>query len=137
MVLILLLTVHALAQSTPATKSGTDHALTAKIERCFHDSLVNEDDSKEVAKAKDLYERIGLPALSQVGDQAAYEFVVLLASDRLPMAFRSQVLVSVKRETARHELPADAATFYEVRLHLEQLKQEAEVPSAFQSRSSR
>lgn len=68
MVLILLLTVSALAQSTPATISGTDHELTAKIERSFHNSLVNEDDSKEIAKAKDLYERTGLPTVSEVGD---------------------------------------------------------------------
>jgi hypothetical protein len=126
MVLILLLTVNVLAQSTPATNSGTDHALAAKIERWFHDSVVNEDDSREVAKAKDLYERTGLPTLSQVGDRAAYESVVLLASDKLPMEFRRRVLVTVKEGTARQELPADAATFYEVRLHLEQLKQQAE-----------
>jgi len=126
MVSILLLTVSTLAQSTPVMNSGTDHALAAVIERWFHDSLVNEEDSREVTKAKDLYERTGLPRLSQVGDRAAYEFIVLLASDKLPMGLRSQVLVNVKKGAARHELPADAATFYEVRLHLEQLKQKAE-----------
>lgn len=126
MVSMLLLIVSILAQSTPATNSGTDQALAAKIERWFHDYMVNEDGSREVAKAKDLYERTGLPTLSRVGDRAAYEIVVLLANDMLPREFRSQVLVNVKKGAARHELPADAATFYEVRLHLDQLKQQAE-----------
>lgn len=117
------LTVAAATQSQPTSISDPSRA--QKIDEWLHSSIAEDDATKEIAEAKESYEKRGLPTIDEVGDLAAYEFVVLLASKKLPTAFRSEVLSGVKEAAARHQIPSDAATFYETRVRLDELKQEA------------
>ncbi|HKV81190.1 MAG TPA: DUF6624 domain-containing protein [Candidatus Sulfotelmatobacter sp.] len=109
-----------------ARRSASDPSLARSIEEWFHSSIASEDATIEITKAKQLYGEHGLPTIEQVGDLPAYEFVVLLVSSKLPIAFRSEVLSKVKEAADHHKLPADAATFYEARLRLDELKRQAE-----------
>ncbi len=104
-----------------------DPVLSAKIESLFQTVLTTDDDSKEalaVSQAKDIYTERGLASISEVGDLPAYEFVVLLASQKQPMEFRAQVLSKMRDAAVRGEIPSDAATFYEARLRLDKIMEE-------------
>ena len=104
-----------------------DPVLSAKIESLFQTVLTTDDDSKEalaVSQAKDIYTERGLASISEVGDLPAYEFVVLLASQKQPMEFRAQVLSKMRDAAVRGEIPSDAATFYEARLRLDKSMEE-------------
>jgi len=105
-----------------------DPALSAKIEGLFQTVLTTDDESEEalaIAQAKSIYTEQGLSTVSEIGDLPAYEFVVLLASEKLSLEFRTQVLAKVKGAAARRDIPSDAATFYETRLRLDKVKEEA------------
>jgi len=105
-----------------------DPALSAKIEGLFQTVLTTDDEAKEalaVSQAKNIYTEHGLSSVSEVGDLPEYEFVVLLASEKLPLEFRTQVLTKVKEAAARRDIPSDSATFYEARLRLDKVKEEA------------
>lgn len=123
---VFIATALAIANATQAPPASVnDPSLARRIEEWFHSSLVSEDATKEITNAKQSYEKHGLPTIAEVGDLPAYEFVVLLASSTLSTAFRTEVLSKVKDAAAHRELPADAATFYEARLRLTELKQRA------------
>jgi len=112
-----------------AARGMTDPSLQEKIERLFQDVFFGDDETREAlgrGKAKEIYAQRGLPTIAEVGDEAAYEFIVLLLSDKFPLAFRMEVLAKVNQEVARHEIPQDAATFYAAKLHIEKAKADAE-----------
>jgi hypothetical protein len=115
---LLLLAALALADSTQRTPSPpTEPALAARIDQLVEKVLASEDDSKEtetLAEARAIVERHGVPTTSQVGDAAAYGFVMLNMHAQ-PQDFRVQFLAKVREAAARHELPADAVTFAEAR----------------------
>ena len=112
-----------------ATGSLSAPALSKQIDQLFH-TIIEGNDENEAARAKAEVKTIlvqhGLPTVSEVGDQPAYEFVVLLASNSFPLDFRQQVLKQIDRAVAQHLLPSDAAKFYSVRLKVEEAKVEAE-----------
>jgi hypothetical protein len=83
--------VLAIVTSTATVRSASDPSLARTIEEWFHSSIVSEDVTIEITHAKQLYEEHGLPTVEEVGDLPAYEFVVLLVSSNLPIAFRSEV----------------------------------------------
>lgn len=110
------------------TPRAADPVLSAKIESLFETVLTSDDANKEalaLSQAEDIYNEHGLPTIATVGDQPAYEFVVLLASKRHSLGFRTQVLSKAKEAVARGDLPSDAANYYEARLRLEKMTDEA------------
>lgn len=111
---------------TTAKHKAADTALATSIDRLFHITF-STDDEKEQAVAgsaiREIYAKHELPTVAEVGDEQAYQFVVLLASDKLPIGFRARLLPKIKEAEARRELPPDAATSYEARLRLAKAKQ--------------
>lgn len=83
------------------TPRAADPVLSAKIASLFETVLTSDDANKEalaLSQAEDIYNEHGRPTIATVGDQPAYEFVVLLASKRHSLGFRTQVL-TVRRAT--------------------------------------
>lgn len=126
MTLVLLLAISLGFQSSAVKSEGSDSALTATIQRLFH-TIITTDDQKEEdaarAEVKQIYAAHGLPAVNEVGDEASYEFVMLMSSEQLPLELRNEVLAKVERGVARHAIPPDAATYYEARLRIWKAKQ--------------
>jgi hypothetical protein len=119
---VLLLSL-VLARPVPPQTSPT---LATRIERLFHDSMTADDDAKQILEAKQIYADRGLPTIAAVGDEASYEFAVLLMSKKLSLDLRSQIALHLRGAAATHEVPADAAAFYEARLRLERIKESAD-----------
>ena len=120
--LFLLLATCLLPANGALAQQPSDPALAAKIESLFHASISADDDTPQLDEAKRIYSDRGLPTIAEVGDLPSYEFVVLLASKELPLAFRTRISSQIEAAAARHELPADAAIFYAARLRLEKLQ---------------
>ena len=126
--LFLIFLLAASLQAHSKASPATDPALSTKIEGLFQTVLTTDDEGKEalaISQARNIYAERGFPTVSAVGDLPAYEFVVLLASEKLPLDFRTQVLAKVKEAAARCDIPSDAGTFYEARLRLDKVKEEA------------
>jgi hypothetical protein len=93
--------------------------LSKKIDKLLHTIIdnndENENDESEEARARPEVQAIlaqhGLPAIPEVGDEAAYEFVMLLAGDGFPLEFRRQLLKQINQAAARHEIPLGAASY--------------------------
>ena len=121
-----LLFATSLAIQSSIPTPGATAALRPRIERLFH-TIVTTDDPKEEAAARDevktIYAANGLPSEKEVGDEASYEFVVLMSSDQLPLELRNEVPSKVEQGAARHLIPADAVTFYAARLRIEKAKE--------------
>ena len=101
--------------------------LAARVSHLLHTVLTTDDDGeKEAAKAeaKAIFTTSGLPTISDIGDEAAYEFVVLTCSPG-PADFATKVLKTTKAAVARRMLPQDAALYCEARIRLERVKAEA------------
>ena len=103
--------------------------LGAKIRLLLHEALRADDDTKEVAEAERIYKQQGLPTIREVGDEPAYDFVVLLSSMKVPSELRSQIELKLKEAAARSEIPSDAVIFYTARLRVDEAKQRAETHS--------
>lgn len=104
-------------------------AFTARIERLFHTIVTTEDESLEAAghnEVQEMYAVHGFYTVAEVGDEAAYEFVTLLSSEKLAADLRTQILSKVKDAGARGDVPSDAVIFYEARLRIENAKKAAE-----------
>jgi len=125
----LLITLSLVFQSAGKTAPNvTDPALTARIKQLFQTVLTTESDKEEAtakAEAKEIFAKHGLPTIAEVGEEAAYEFIVLTTTYQQPREFQAQVLAKAKEAAARHDLPPDAVTFYEARLRVEKAKEEA------------
>lgn len=129
MILILLLALSSFNQSasSPLPKPG-DAALTASIERLFHDMVTTDDPEKNKllrSELKKLYSTHGLPSVSEVGDEAAYKFVVLLATGDGSSASSTDISRKVKDAAAGGEIPMDAARFFDARMRIEKSKEAA------------
>src|SRR6266508_6635548 len=100
--------------------------LAARIVELFR-TVVVEDDSQGAAadaEVKRLFASHGLLTIDDVGDEAAYTFVMLLCmggSDRE----RGDVLSKARKAVARHAQAPDAATFCEARRRFDALKTRA------------
>lgn len=110
-------------------KSVSNATLACKITKLFHVVFSTDDEREEelaTSEVEAIYTHHGLPTIAEVGDEPANEFVLLLASDKLPLNFRRQVLVKIGEAAARHEMPSDAPIFYAARLRIAETKQTAE-----------
>jgi len=138
MSLIFLVTLGMATQlAVSAADRPRDAFLATSIAHLFHTVFTTDDDRKEaaaLAEVNQIYAKHGLPSVADVGDESAYELVVLLASRRLPFAFRSQVLVEVKKAAAGGKIPSDAAVFYAARLRLDHVKKTAAAHTAMNPR---
>ena len=117
-------------QMATGGQKTADTALRARIEQLFHAIITTDDDAQEAAARAEvisIYKEKGLPAVAQVGDEAAYEFVVLLASGKISSDLRAQILDKVKIADTGGELPADAAVYYKARMRIAEVEKAAEV----------
>jgi len=106
---------------------ATDPALAARIHQLLQTVFAAGDDKQEaaaVAEAKEIFTKRGLPSIAAVGDDAAYEFVLLTCSAG-PLELPEQVLKKARVATAKHEIPTDAATYCEAHVRQERAKSEA------------
>jgi len=119
--------VSGAVSATLAAREPQDSALATKIQNLLFIVLTTNDDGQEAvaqAQMKTMFEQRGLPTIAEVGDEAAYEFVVLAFYHQTP-EFRARVLVEGRQSAGRHEIPADALTFLEARTRLELAKAKA------------
>ena len=106
---------------------AADTALAARIRQLLHTVLTTDNDADDAAAKAEMhkiFDARGLPTIAEVGDEAAYEFVVL-AFYQQPADFRQRVLVEARQSAERHEIPPDALTFLETRAKLEEAKARA------------
>jgi hypothetical protein len=104
-----------------------DALLATRIQQLLHAALTNGDEKQEEraeAEAKEIFTKRGLPIVAAVGDEAAYEFVVLTCSAG-PTEFQSQVLRKAREGVKRHEVPADAASYCAAHIRQETVKARA------------
>jgi hypothetical protein len=105
-----------------------DPALAARIPQLLHTVLASDDAEQEKAaeaEARQIFLRRGLPTIADVGDEAAYEFVVLTCSPG-PAGFQARILSSAKKARSRHALAPDAVLYCEARVRQEKVKARAE-----------
>lgn len=101
-----------------------DPALAARIPQLLHTVLATDDAEQEKAaeaEARQIFLRRGLPTIAEVGDEAAYEFVVLTCSPG-PADFQARILSEAKKARSRHALAADAVLYCEARVRQEKVK---------------
>jgi hypothetical protein len=104
-----------------------DPSLVARIEQLLHSVLTSNSDSNsaEDAQIREIFTKRGLPTVREVGDAAAYDFVLLLTSEDLLLDMQPQVRPRIQAAVAAHDLPPDAGVFYESRLRAAKIKQSA------------
>jgi len=105
----------------------SDPALAERIPQLLHAALSTDGESQKAAtaEARQIFLRRGLPTVAEVGDEAAYEFVVLTCSPG-PEESRARVLAEAKRALARHAVPPDAVLYCEARARQERVKAHAQ-----------
>jgi hypothetical protein len=105
-----------------------DAALAARVHQLFHTIITLDDSDPQVVAAeadlRQLFTTRGILTVDAVGDEAAYEFVVLLCSSG-PMPARTRALSSAKAALAQSGIPADAVTYCTARLKQDQLMAQA------------
>jgi Family of unknown function (DUF6624) len=90
-----------------------ESVLAARIRHLLHIVISTADEKQEAAaaaEAKEIFRMRGLPPIAAVGDEAAYEFVVLTCS-RGPAEFQQQVLRKAREGATRREIPRDAVSY--------------------------
>lgn len=125
--LLFLILVAPSAKAQSDVTKPADAALADHIKQLLHTVFTSEDESDraEETEIKALFAKHGLPTVQDVGDEAAYDFVVLLAKGPLMPEFQAQVLPRIQSAAAHHELPPDAGVFYEARTRLDKAKEVA------------
>ena len=129
MALFLFVALSSVFQTADSRDQSTNPVPGATIESWFRAILISDDEARSaqaLAEFKQSYDKHGLPTTGEVGDKAAYIFVLLLSSQSLPLDFRSHVLTKIDEAAARNEIPVDAAVYYAARLRVEAVKAEAE-----------
>jgi hypothetical protein len=104
-----------------------DPALAARIPQLLHTALTADDDEERAAaeaEARQTFLKRGLPTIADVGDEAAYEFVVLTCSPG-PADFQARILSKAKQALSRHALAPDAVLYCEARTRQEKMKARA------------
>ena len=103
----------------------SDAAFAETIKQLLHTVLTSDNTNAENAQVEHIFMTRGLPTIGEVGDQASYEFVVLLAGKDLSPKLRSEALPKIKSSGAQGTIPADAATYYEARLRIRDAQESA------------
>ncbi len=101
--------------------------LAAQIRGMTTQMLLSQTDSEGAAINKDvqdIYTKHGLLATSEVGDEAAYDFVFMLMGQ--PRAFQTEVLRMMEQPGVDRNLPPDAVTFFRTRFRLDGIKAESQ-----------
>lgn len=120
MLTFLLAALSVAGPNSPArtvAEHGQNVEQAAKIRELLWTVLTTDDDAADAsakAEMRKIFEHGGLPTVAEVGDEAAYEFIVL-AFIQGPTDFRARVLAEARQAAARNAIPADALTFLEVR----------------------
>jgi hypothetical protein len=123
-VLLMMVCATFATRAATAAPAPEDSALAEKIEKMLWTALTRGDEAAGAAaqsEMKKMFEARGLPTIAEVGDEAAYEFV-LLAFYQQPAEFRERVLVEAQQAAAKGEIPADALVFLQVRIRIERAK---------------
>ena len=110
---------------------GRDAALAARIQQLLQVVLTSDDEKQEAAveaEAKEIFTKRGLPTISAVGDEAAYEFVLLTCSPG-PLEFQNRVLRKVREAANRGDVPADAATYCRRMYRIKKAKAKKHAPA--------
>lgn len=105
-----------------------DPGLAGRVSQLLHTVLTTDDDKQKEAaeeEAKKIFLTRGLLTIADVGDEAAYELVVLTCSPSLA-DFRGKILIEAKMAVLRRALPTDAALYCDARIRLERLKAQAD-----------
>ncbi len=114
-------------QTSAAAGPPSEPALAKKIEGLQQIVLSpgtgNRGDAAR-AEIRQIFKARGLPTVAEVGDNAAYDFV-LLASLGQPLEFQRQVLPAIRNAGKHKTVPPDAIVFYQARYRLEQEKNRA------------
>ncbi|HET6897901.1 MAG TPA: hypothetical protein VFK70_06125, partial [Vicinamibacteria bacterium] len=103
-----------------------DPALVERIPQLLQAVLLGDDENQShaaIAEAKQIFLRRGLPTVAEVGDEAAYEFVVLTCSPG-PLEFQGKVLATARH--SRRALPPDALLYCEARARQDRVKAQAQ-----------
>jgi len=101
-------------------RTPSNPALGARISELVHTMLTG--DNAQEAAARDeawaIFRSQGLPTIGEVGDEAAYSFIVLMCSTA-QADLRALVLSKAKETSARGALAADAVSYCEARIRLD------------------
>ncbi|MEG9432798.1 DUF6624 domain-containing protein [Terriglobus sp. ADX1] len=103
--------------------SDSDQALAIHIREITTRRLLTQVPSEEAAidaEVQVIYAKHGLLTRSEVGDEAAYDFIFLLTNQL--HAFQTRVLKALDQPGAGHDLPPDAVTFLRTRYRLDGVK---------------
>jgi hypothetical protein len=98
--------------------------LAERITQLLHTVLASDDETQGAeaeAEAKRIFQERGLPTIPEVGEEAAYEFVVLTCSPG-PAEFQAKVLSKAREALSRHALAPDAVLYCEARARQEKVK---------------
>jgi hypothetical protein len=104
-----------------------DPALAERIPQLLHTALAfgNEGQPEAaIGEGWQVFLNRGLPTVAEVGEEAAYEFVVLMCFSRPEE--QAKVLAEAKRALARHAVPPDAVLYCEARARQDRVKAQAQ-----------
>jgi len=74
-------------------------------------------EARAIAEARGIFKSRGLPTIGEVGDEAAYSFIVLICTGERDV--RATVLSKAKEAARRGQLPSDAVRYCEARIRLD------------------
>jgi hypothetical protein len=109
------------------TSPVPDQPLAVRIREMTNQMLLSQSDSEKSAIDKnvpDIYARYGLLATSEVGDEAAYDFIFLRIGQ--PRFFQTEVWRRLEQPEVEHKLPTDAVTFFRTRFRLDRIKADSQ-----------
>lgn len=99
------------------SRPKNDPALAGRIENLVETFLTSDDQVKSgsaLSDAREIYERQDIPSVAEVGDAAAYGFVLINVLGQ-PPEFRRQFFARLQEPAIRNGLPQDALAFAEAR----------------------
>lgn len=115
-----------LAVSVSLGPQAGDMQAATTIRSLFHDFLAASDETVPAEAAQKLYASHGLFTIAEVGDEPSYEFVVMLASGRLPASFRAGLAGPVRTAMTTGTIPRDGGEYFGARLRLQSVRDAAE-----------
>jgi hypothetical protein len=116
----------ALAAFLALPPGPKDPALAERIPQLLHTVIAGDDEARSaaaIAEARQIFQSRGLPTVAEVGDEAAYEFVVLTCSPGPPEV---QATVLARARRSRPSLPPDALLYCEARVRQDRIKAHAQ-----------